>query len=85
MALLPSMHRVFAIVATVIFALMTMALLPLLMHRCPCRCQDGAVSLVTMASLPLIHNGVVALIAMALLLSSSWHHCPAFHCRRLHK
>jgi hypothetical protein len=67
------------------FALMTMALLPLSMCRRPCCCQDGVVSLVTMASMPLIRNGVVALIAMALLLSSSWHHCPAFHCRRLHK
>ncbi len=31
--------------------------------------------LVTMASLPLIYNGVVALILIALLLSSSWHCC----------
>jgi hypothetical protein len=84
MALLPSMCRVFAIVLIAIFALMTVALMPLSMHRRPCRCLDGVISLITMASLPLIYNGVVALIAMASLLSSSWHHCPAFHCRRLH-
>jgi hypothetical protein len=29
-----------------------------------------------MAPSPLICNGIVALIAMALLLSSSWCHCP---------
>jgi hypothetical protein len=85
MALLPSMCRVFTIVTIAFFPLMTMVLLPLLMHRHPCHCRDGVVSLVTMASLPLIRNGVVALIAMASLLSSSWCHCPAFHCRRLHK
>jgi hypothetical protein len=85
MVLLPSMHRVFAIVAIAIFALMMMALLPLLMHRCPCRCQGGVVTLVTMAFLPLIHNNVVALIAMVSSLSSSWPHCPIFDCRRLHK
>ncbi len=38
MALLPSMRRVFAIVVIAFFALMTMALLPLSMHRRPCRC-----------------------------------------------
>jgi hypothetical protein len=48
----------------------------LLMQRCPCHCQDGIVSLVTMALLPLIRNGVVALVVIALLLSSSWHCCP---------
>jgi hypothetical protein len=31
-----------------------------------------------MALLPLICNGVVALVVIALLLSSSWHCCP--HC-----
>jgi hypothetical protein len=36
------------------------------------------ISLVTMALLPLIRNGVVALVMIALLPSSSWHHCP--HC-----
>jgi hypothetical protein len=85
MVLFPSMRRVFAIVPIAIFALMMIALLPLSMHRCPCCCQDGAISLVTIELLPLIRNGVVALIAMALLLSSSWHHCLAFHCRGLHK
>ncbi len=74
MALLPLMCRVLAIVMIAIFSLMTMALLPLLMHRHPCQCQDGIVALITMALLPLICNGVVALIAMASLLSSSWHH-----------
>jgi hypothetical protein len=29
-----------------------------------------------MALLPLIRNSVVALIAMVLLPSSSWRHCP---------
>jgi hypothetical protein len=53
-----------------------MALLPLSMRRHPCHCQDGIVDLVTMALLPLIHNGVVALVMMALLLSSSWHCHP---------
>jgi hypothetical protein len=85
MVLLPSICRVFAIVAIAIFTLLTMALLPLLMHRHPCYCQDGVISLVKMASFSLVRNGVVALIAMASLLSSSWHHCPAFHCRRLQK
>jgi hypothetical protein len=85
MVLLPSMCRVFAIVAIAIFVLMMMALLLLSMHRCPCHCRDGVIALVTMALLPLIRNGVVALIAMVSLLSSSWHHRPAFHCRRLHK
>jgi hypothetical protein len=36
------------------------------------------VSLITMVLLPLIRCGVVALVAIALLLSSSWHCCP--HC-----
>jgi hypothetical protein len=85
MALFSLMRRVFAIVPIAIFTLMTMALLPLSMHRRPCCCQDGVVSLVTMALLRLIRNGVVSLIVMALLLSSSWPHCPAFYCRRLHK
>jgi hypothetical protein len=79
MVLLPLICRVFAVVVNAIFALMTMALLLLLMHRRPCCCQDGVVAIITMASLPLICNGIVALIAMALLLSSSCHHCPAFH------
>jgi hypothetical protein len=85
MALLPLMRRVFSIVAIAIFALMTMVVALLLMHRRPCHSQDGVVSLVTMALLPLIRNGVVALIVLASLLPSSWHHCPAFYCRRLHK
>jgi hypothetical protein len=55
---------------------MTMALLPLLICRCPCCYQAGIVALVTMALLPLIRNGFVALDAMALSLSSSWHCCP---------
>jgi hypothetical protein len=55
---------------------MTMVSLPLLMRRCPCRHQVGIVFLVTMALLPLICNGVVALVVIALLLSSSWHHHP---------
>jgi hypothetical protein len=57
---------------------MTMVLLQLLMPRRPCRCQDGVVSLVTMALLPLICDGVVALVVIASLLSSSWQCCP--HC-----
>jgi hypothetical protein len=57
---------------------MTMALLPLLMHRHPCHCQAGVVVLVTMALSPLIRDGVVALVVMALSPSSSWHCCP--HC-----
>ncbi len=85
MVLLPLMRRVFVIVTISIFALMKLASFLLSMHRYPCRCLDGVVSLVTMALLPLICNGIVALIAMASLLSSSWHHCPDFHCRRLHK
>jgi hypothetical protein len=36
------------------------------------------VSLVTMALLPLIRDGVVSLIVIALSPSSSWHCCP--HC-----
>jgi hypothetical protein len=38
MALVPSMRRVFAIIAIAIVALMMMVLLPLLMRRRPCRC-----------------------------------------------
>jgi hypothetical protein len=34
-----------------------------------------------MALLPLIHDGVVALVVMALLPSSSWRHCPC--CNRI--
>jgi hypothetical protein len=71
MALLPSMRRVFAIVAIPFFSLTMMALLPLSMHRRPCRCQDSVITFITMALFPLIRNGVVALIAMVLLLSSS--------------
>ncbi len=67
MALLPLMRRVFAIVAIAIFALMTMALSPLSMHRRPFRCGDGVAALVTMASLLLIRNGVVP--------SLQWHRC----------
>jgi hypothetical protein len=33
-----------------------------------------------MALSPLICNGVVALIMMALLLSSNWHCCPHCNC-----
>jgi hypothetical protein len=55
-----------------------MALLPLFMRRRLCRCQDGVVSLVAMVLLPLICDGVVALVMIALLLSSSWGCCP--HC-----
>jgi hypothetical protein len=36
------------------------------------------ISLVTIASLPLIHNSDVDLVVIALLPSSSWHCCP--HC-----
>jgi hypothetical protein len=60
----------------VIFALMTMASLPLLMCRHPCRHQDGVVALVTMVLLLLIRDGVVVLVVMVLLPSSNWRHCP---------
>ncbi len=94
MALLPLMRRIFAIVAIVIVALMMMVLLPFLMGRHPCHCIDGVVALITMASLPLIHDSVVALIVMASLPSSSWPcslvamassqslmlRCPHHHC-----
>jgi hypothetical protein len=53
-------------------ALMTMALLPLSMRRHLCHCQAGVNAFVTIALLPLICNGVVALVAMASLPSSSW-------------
>ncbi len=76
MALLLSIHRVFAIVVIAIVTLMTMALLPLSICRHPCHCQDGVIALVSMALSPLICNVVVALVAMASLLSSSWHHHP---------
>jgi hypothetical protein len=69
---------VFAIVAIAIVARMTMASLPLLMRRSPCRCQAGFIALVTRVLSPLICSGIVALVVMALLPSSSWHHCP--HC-----
>ncbi len=67
----PLMCRVFAVVTIAIVALMMMALLQLSMYRCLCYHQDGVVVLVTMALLPLICNGNVSLIAMALLPSSS--------------
>jgi hypothetical protein len=76
MALLPLMHRHLCIVTIRIVAFMTMALLPLSMRRCLCHCQDGVVSLVTIASLPLIHNSVVALVVIASLPSLSWRCCP---------
>jgi hypothetical protein len=44
---------------------MTMALLLLSMRRCPCCCQAGIVTLVTMASSPLICDSVVSLVAMS--------------------
>jgi hypothetical protein len=70
------MRSIFAVVAIGIVALMTIALLLLLMHRHPCRQQYGVISLVTMASLPFIRNGVVTLVVIALLPSSSWRCCP---------
>jgi hypothetical protein len=48
------------------------------MRRHLCHCKAGILALRTMVSLPLIHDGVVALVAMALLLSTSWHCRP--HC-----
>jgi hypothetical protein len=60
------------------FALMTMELLPLLMCRHPCCHQASIDALIKMASLPLIYDEIVALVAMALLPSSSWRCCP--HC-----
>jgi hypothetical protein len=75
MALLPSMCRDFAIVAIAIVALMTMVLLLLSMGRHPCHRIDGIIALITMESLPLIHDSVVALVVMGSLPSSSWH-CP---------
>jgi hypothetical protein len=44
---------------------MMMVLLPLLMFRHPCHPQAGVISLVTMALLPLICDGDVALVARA--------------------
>jgi hypothetical protein len=76
MVLFPSMRRHFAIIVIAIVALKMMVLLVLLMRRCPCHCRDGVVALVTMASLPLIHNCFVALVAMVSLPSSSWCCCP---------
>jgi hypothetical protein len=71
MALLLSMHSVFSFVAIAFVALMMMVLLPLLMGRHPCHRINGAIALITMALLSLICNSIVALIVMALLLSSS--------------
>jgi hypothetical protein len=62
----------------VIVALMTMVLLPLLMRRRLCCRQDDIVSLITMALLPLIRDGVVDFVVIVLLPSSSWRYCP--HC-----
>jgi hypothetical protein len=67
---------VFAVVVIAIVALMTMALLPLLMCRRPCHCWDGVIPLVTMAASPMIHTSVVALIMTRLMPSSSWRSCP---------
>ena len=44
-----------------------MVSLLLLMRRRPCHCQAGVIVLVTMALLPLIRNGIVALL--------QWHYC----------
>ncbi len=65
-------------------------------HYDCCPCDDGVitiadvqvslpffemgVSLVTMALPPLIRDGVVALVVIALLPSSSWHHFPHPNC-----
>jgi hypothetical protein len=38
------------------------------------------ISLVTMVLLPLIRNGIVALIVIALSPSSSWRCCPHCNC-----
>jgi hypothetical protein len=51
---------------------MTIALSPLSMRRRPCHCHDGAIALITLALLPLIRDGIVALVVMAL----SWCCCP---------
>ncbi len=53
-----------------------MVSLPLWMHRHPCCCQAGIVALVTMALTLLIHDDIIALVAMTSLPSSSWRHCP---------
>jgi hypothetical protein len=67
------------VIAIAIAALMTIALLPLSMRRHPCCCQASVIALVTMVLLPLIRNSVVVLVAMVLLLSSSWCHCPCYN------
>ncbi len=77
MALLPLVRRN---LWHAIVTLMTMALLLLSMHRHPCHCQAGVVTLTTMALFPLIHSGVVAHVVMALLLSLSWHCYPHCNC-----
>ncbi len=71
-----------------------MALSPLSMRRHPCYCQDDVVTLVTMVSLPMIRDrvvahvgwwhccpqaSVVALVAMV-SLSSSMRRCSCHHC-----
>ncbi len=48
------------------------------MRRLLCHHQAGIVAHVTMALLPLIHNGIAALVMMVSLPSSSWRLCP--HC-----
>jgi hypothetical protein len=55
---------------------MTIASLPLSMGRRPCCHQDGIITLITMALLPLIHDGFVPFFAMVSLPSSSWRHHP---------
>ncbi len=73
MALLPSMHRRLHHCHDWNCCPRKDGVVAVVKRRCPCHCEDNFVALITMVSLPLICNCVVAL---ALLLSSSWRCCP---------
>ncbi len=75
MALFWSMHRNFLLLSQLINALITMALLPLSMHRRLHCCQTSIIALVT-------HHQtvIIALIVMASLPSISRHLCCCYNC-----
>jgi hypothetical protein len=67
-----STHKLFIVHQARVVNLVTMALLPLLMHRHLCHCCDGVIAIVDVqASLPLLSYR-----CCPCCLSSSWHCCP---------
>jgi hypothetical protein len=67
-----STHKLFIVHQAGVVALVTLSLLPLLMHRRLYHCCDGAIAVIDVqASLPLS-----SWHCYSFCLSSSWRHCP---------